>query len=736
VSARVYAVVVGYNRRDETVAALRSLQSLEGLSGIVVVDNASMDGTASAVQEEFPDLELVRSPVNRGYGGGNNLGFARALELGADYVLVVNNDVEVANTRFLHELVSRLESRPSIGLAGPLVRLGDGSVQPTVERWPSFPLALRLALRRRFGRPKARAREGVVPAVNGVCFLVRRSLLEATGGFDERYFMYGEEADLAARGKAAGAAALFVPVESVVHHHPEGELRGESAEQIRVNFVRFCLDHRGPLSAGATAALFAAAAALRGLRRRNLGEARSLAGAFRDLLLPSRTPGGALLDFYELAVVPILIAVLLLLLGLGSSRVPSLRAVGSGGKFVALGALAMWLPAALLLDRRRALRTLSELRGAAVFLLLFVLFAAASITWSDAPAESRRFAVGLTLMFSAMIITPWRVAYGLRRPGLLVRAALAGVAAVVVGQMLALAVDRHGSLVTEAGVTRFRGFLESPNTIAAYVFVLPLAAWWLLRAGVWGRLVGVALMLVFLAEIAYSATRLALILIVVVLALYALSARFGGPYAVAAAALMIAAAVAVTVVAVEGYGEGRGGPSFLRPSTIPTLSGRTEAWQGAGKLIARRPLTGYGIGTEQTELSRYRSVADRTGATCENLALQPNPCDSPRARRARLADFSGDYFHNSFLGLGVQVGAVVASLWGVFFAVAVTRAGLVVPRSRNSLAAAVFASLPGGLVWAFYSTFLWNPGNVVTCLFWLLLALGMAQARWPAAATD
>jgi GT2 family glycosyltransferase len=167
VNKSVYAVVVSYNARDDTLDSIRSLCSLERLSGIIVVDNASADGTDVAVEKEFPGVELVRSPVNRGYGGGNNLGFARALALGADSVLVVNSDVEVTNPRFLEELVARLEADPAAGLAGPLVRLPDGSVQPTVERWPSVPLALRLALKRRLGRAQARKRAGRVPAVNG-----------------------------------------------------------------------------------------------------------------------------------------------------------------------------------------------------------------------------------------------------------------------------------------------------------------------------------------------------------------------------------------------------------------------------------------------------------------------------------------------------------------------------------------------------------------------------------------
>ncbi len=722
---RVYAVVVGYNARDDTLDSIRSLRSLEGLSGIIVVDNASADGTDVAVEKEFPDVELVRSPVNRGYGGGNNLGFARALALGADYVLVVNSDVEVTNPRFLEELVARLEADPAAGIAGPLVRLPDGSVQPTVERWPSVPLALRLALKRRLRRSAARKRAGRVPAVNGVCFLVRRSVVEATGGFDDRYFMYGEEADLAVRAKAAGSDTFFVPVESLIHRHSQGEIRGESARQIRVNFVRFCLDHRSPLSGTVTAALFLVAAAARDARRRRFTELPPLAGALRALF-PARST--LLLDIYETALVPALIPVLLVLLAFGSSQFSFLRTIGSSGKFVALGALAAWLPVALVLDRRRALRTLSELRGVGVFLLMFVLLAAVSTTWSDAPGSSRDFAGGLAFLFLAMVVTVWRSARALGGPGPLVEAALVGVAAIVVGQVLALVVVPHEALLTGTAERRFRGFLESPNTIAAYVFALPPAVWWTLRARGLRRAVGVAVIVVFCIEILYSGTRLAIVLVALVVVLHALAARFGGRVAVTAAAVATAFAVAVTIIAVEGYGESGNWPSALRPSTIPTLSGRTEAWAAAGTMIERRPLTGYGIGTETEELVRYRAVAQRSLSTCLNLGLSPDPCDTVPARSERLVNFSGNYFHNSFLGLAVQLGAIVAILWAVFLGVCLARVGLAVPRSRNSLAAALFTALPAALIWAFYSTYLWNPGAAVTSLFWLFFTLGLMTA--------
>ena len=88
---RLVAVVLSYNGREDTLAALESLRGIE----TVVVDNGSTDGSADAVAERFPDVELVRAGINLGFAGGNNVGIRRALDRGADWVLLLNNDAEV-----------------------------------------------------------------------------------------------------------------------------------------------------------------------------------------------------------------------------------------------------------------------------------------------------------------------------------------------------------------------------------------------------------------------------------------------------------------------------------------------------------------------------------------------------------------------------------------------------------------------------------------------------------------
>ena len=108
---RIVAVVLSYNGRDDTLAALESLRGIE----TVAVDNGSVDGSAAAVAERFPEVELVRAGVNLGFAGGNNVGIRRALDRGANWVLLLNNDAEV-EPGLVEALAAAADARPDAGV--------------------------------------------------------------------------------------------------------------------------------------------------------------------------------------------------------------------------------------------------------------------------------------------------------------------------------------------------------------------------------------------------------------------------------------------------------------------------------------------------------------------------------------------------------------------------------------------------------------------------------------------
>ncbi|HKS15674.1 MAG TPA: glycosyltransferase family 2 protein, partial [Planctomycetota bacterium] len=190
----------------------------ERLARVVVVDNASPDGTADLVAREHPWVELVRSPENLGYGRGCNLGFTRVR---TPFVLFLNADV-VIEPRELRELLKFQRSRPRIGMTAPatrILRTDDFQfVGDAVTPWSLLATAAGL-----HGRPsnKRTLRAGEAPFrtdwLCGAIMLVSSEAFRAVGGFDPRFFLYFEETDLCRRLHAGGWELWAVGTATAVH---------------------------------------------------------------------------------------------------------------------------------------------------------------------------------------------------------------------------------------------------------------------------------------------------------------------------------------------------------------------------------------------------------------------------------------------------------------------------------------------------------------------------------------
>ena len=203
-------IVVNFNTRELTLASLRSLQLHEPHAQLIVVDNASTDGSADAVAEEFPDICLLRLSQNIGFGRANMVGLQVAKR---DVIVLFNSDAEVSDDA-LSRCIRRLTSDPKLGAVTPRLRGADGAEQNTKHAVPVFADTLRRAL---WGRPMvADARDYWIP---GTCMLLKRSAIEDAGGlFDHQLFMYWEDADLCARLKKAGYSLAVVEDAEILHH--------------------------------------------------------------------------------------------------------------------------------------------------------------------------------------------------------------------------------------------------------------------------------------------------------------------------------------------------------------------------------------------------------------------------------------------------------------------------------------------------------------------------------------
>lgn len=196
----VYAVVLNYNGAEDTVKCVRSLQQsgYTNLS-IVIVDNASPDGSGDILAAAFPELPLLRERSNTGYAGGNNAGIRYALKNKADFVLIINNDVEVERG-FLEPMVAILDRDAEIGVVSPKVFYTSAPTEIFSAAGEFSRLyCTGLNTNRKEEVLKSTTLECDVDYVCGVLLLVRSALFANVGLLDERFFMYFEDLEFSHR---------------------------------------------------------------------------------------------------------------------------------------------------------------------------------------------------------------------------------------------------------------------------------------------------------------------------------------------------------------------------------------------------------------------------------------------------------------------------------------------------------------------------------------------------------
>lgn len=195
---RLSIVIVSFNTRELTRNCLASLQRHCPMAEVIVVDNASHDGSAEMIRDEFPSARLIELPENRGFAGGNNPGLAVA---SGDVLLLLNSDTVVEDDS-LTRCADWLRENPEYGAVSPRLIGGDDELQQC--RWPTPTLIdrVRVALRRPVQTAPS---EGDPGWLVGAAFMARQDAFDAVGRFlDESYFMYWEDCDLSARIVAAG----------------------------------------------------------------------------------------------------------------------------------------------------------------------------------------------------------------------------------------------------------------------------------------------------------------------------------------------------------------------------------------------------------------------------------------------------------------------------------------------------------------------------------------------------
>ncbi len=211
---RVFAVIVTYNGATWIAGALQSLRDSRHASTAIVVDNASSDDTCAIVRRDFPDTVLIPAGTNLGFGRGNNLGIAHALQAGADAVLLLNQDAYVT-PEAVGQLAAFLQAQPGFDIVSPL------HCSPDLSRVDANTQSAYLQ-RHAPGYLSDACLGQVQPhyaihGINAATWLVRADVFRKVGGFDPLFFMYGEDDDLIERFAHHRLRTALLPAARIVH---------------------------------------------------------------------------------------------------------------------------------------------------------------------------------------------------------------------------------------------------------------------------------------------------------------------------------------------------------------------------------------------------------------------------------------------------------------------------------------------------------------------------------------
>jgi GT2 family glycosyltransferase len=246
---KVSIIIVNYNTRELLRNSLISISKyVEASHEVIVVDNASKDDSVTILKPAFPHVHFIESKENLGFAAGNNLGLSQAV---GDYIFFLNPDTELVDSS-LDRLILFLDKNPKAGIAAPQLRYGNGTLQRSIRPFYSFWGSL--ADNRYMNPVLARFprlnkvvpvildhhKQSTVDWVKGAAILIRTDLVKEIGGFDEQFWIYGEEMDLCKQVWKRGYSINYLP-DSIILHFEGQSTRQASQKMFIQNYKSFYL---------------------------------------------------------------------------------------------------------------------------------------------------------------------------------------------------------------------------------------------------------------------------------------------------------------------------------------------------------------------------------------------------------------------------------------------------------------------------------------------------------------
>jgi len=225
------SVLVHYNNAADCIDIIKDLLSIQlNHHHIVVVDNCSVPEQWEYLKHHLSpnQIHFIKNTTNGGYGNGINLGVKSMTHYKPDYIHIINSDTRILDDRYLRQFMGIFDKNSDIGILAPAVQYLDDTLQNTIMPFVTFSNILFFKQRHSLTShtdPTGTLKK--VEVLNGVCLMVRHSVFQTINGFDEDFFMYGEEQDFCYRIHQAGFKCYFYPIVCLLHkevHHNEQKI--------------------------------------------------------------------------------------------------------------------------------------------------------------------------------------------------------------------------------------------------------------------------------------------------------------------------------------------------------------------------------------------------------------------------------------------------------------------------------------------------------------------------------